>query len=415
MSEVPDLLVPGFSDGCSVNLIREDGVVEQVAVAHPNPQRAEQARELHERAPIHIHDESALARVLRSGNPVLVRSEDELAAGLANEPERLRLFLEAGVTSAIIVPMPAAGRMVGALTFVNQRGSRRFDGDDLELAVELARRVGLALENARLAEERVRVADALQRELLPPSLPSIPGWELATMYEPAGEVNEVGGDFYEVFRVRDGWAVLLGDVSGRGAVAASLTAEARHTIRTAGMLDGDPRTGLHVLDANLRSREDAALCSVALVVLPDPGPGDPAVELYLAGHPHPLLLRNGGAQPIGEPGPLLGVIDDAEWEGFAIPIAPGDQLILYTDGVIEARGRTRERFGTERLCRGVAGSANPDAVVEHVRRELDLFGAGDRQDDAALVALRFAGYRSSEPEPLELGAARTASSTSAAS
>jgi serine phosphatase RsbU (regulator of sigma subunit) len=412
---VPDLLVPGFSDGCSVNLVREDGLVEQVAVAHPEPKRAEQARELRERAPIHIDDASAMARALRTGEPILVSDAEEIAAGLANEPERLRLFREAAVNSVIIAPMSAAGRIVGALTFVTQQGSRRFDHDDLELSVELARRVGLALENARLAEERVRVADALQRELLPPSLPAIPGWEVATMYEPAGEVNEVGGDFYEVFRVRNGWAVLLGDVSGRGAAAASLTAEARHTIRTAGALDGDPRTGLQVLDTNLRNRDDAALCSVALVVLPDPDASPPVVELYLAGHPHPLLLRDGGARPVGEPGPLLGVIPNAQWEGLTIPIEPGDQIVLYTDGVIEARGRTRERFGTERLRRGIAGSADPQDVVQHVRRELDLFGAGARQDDAALVALRFTGYRALEPEPLEPGAARTASSTSAAS
>ena len=126
-------------------------------------------------------------------------------------------------------------------SFVNHEGSRAFDDDDLAIAVELARRAALAIENARLAEERARVADALQRELLPPSLPRMPGWEVATMYEPAGEINEVGGDFYEVFPVEDGWAVVLGDVSGKGAAAAALTAEARHTIRTAGVLSDDPR------------------------------------------------------------------------------------------------------------------------------------------------------------------------------
>ena len=415
LREVPPLLVPEFADGCSVNLARDDGLIEQVAVAHPNLDQAKLARELREREPIRVDDESSMARVLRTGEPVLIRDDQELALGLANESERLRVFREAGVVSLIVVPMPVGGRMVGALTFVNQVGSRRFDDDDLVLAVELGRRVALALESARLAEERTRVADALQRELLPPSLPSIPGWEVATMYEPAGEVNEVGGDFYEVFRVRDGWAVLLGDVSGRGASAASLTAEARHTIRTAGTLDGDPRTGLHVLDANLRGRDDAALCSVALAVLPDPGSGDASVKLYLAGHPHPLLLRGGDAQPVGEPGPLLGVVEDAQWTAVTLRVAPGDQLVLYTDGVIEARGRTQERFGTERLRRGVAASPDPDTVVQHVRRELDLFGAGARQDDAAVVALRFTGYRPLEPAPLEPGAARTASSTSAAS
>ncbi|HEX2128969.1 MAG TPA: SpoIIE family protein phosphatase [Solirubrobacterales bacterium] len=415
LREVPPLLVPEFADGCSVNLARDNGLVEQVAVAHPDLEQARAASELRQREPVRVDDSTAMARVLRTGEPVLIRDEEDLERGLAGESGRLRAFRDAGVVSLIIAPMPVGGRIVGALTFVNQVGSRRFDDDDLDLALELARRVAMALENARLAEERVRVADALQRELLPPSLPSIPGWEVATMYEPAGEVNEVGGDFYEVFRVRDGWAVLLGDVSGRGAVAASLTAEARHTIRTAGTLDGDPRTGLHVLDANLRDRDDAALCSVALVVLPDPGPADAAVELYLAGHPHPLLIRKGGAQLVGEPGPLLGVIDDADWRASRVRIEPGDQIVLYTDGVIEARGRTRERFGTERLRRGVAPSVSPHSVIERVRRELDLFGVAARQDDAALVALRFTGYEPFRSAPFEPGVARTASSTSAAS
>jgi len=411
LREVPPLLVPEFADGCSVNLVQEDSFVEQVAVAHPDVERAQAARELRARAPVKLDDDSAMARVLRTGEAVLVRDEEDLARGLANESERLQAFRQAGVTSLIIVPMPVGGRNVGALTFVNQVGSRRFDDEDLELALEVARRVALAIETARIAEERTRVADALQRELLPPSLPEIPGWEVATMYEPAGEVNEVGGDFYEVFRVRDGWAVLLGDVSGRGAVAASLTAEARHTIRTAAALDGHPCTGLRVLDANLRGRDDAALCSAALAVIPDPGRAEPRIDLYLAGHPHPLLLRNGGARPVGNPGPLLGVLEGASWDAYAIPIEPGDQLVLYTDGVIEARGRDQERFGAERLREGVAGTPSPQGVVQRVRTALDRFGAEARQDDAAVVALRFTGYR-----PFEAAAgARTASSTSAAS
>ena len=93
------------------------------------------------------------------------------------------------------------------------------------------------------------------------------------MYEPAGEVNDVGGDFYEVFKVEGGWAVVLGDVSGKGAAAAALTAEARHTIRTAGALAPDPVEGLRLLDRNLRGRDDVALCSVAMVVLPEPDVG----------------------------------------------------------------------------------------------------------------------------------------------
>jgi phosphoserine phosphatase RsbU/P len=284
--------------------------------------------------------------------------------------------------------MLAGGAVAGALSFLNHEGSRIFDADDLELAVEVARRAALAIENARIADERARVADALQRELLPPSLPRMPGWEVATMYEPAGEINEVGGDFYEVFKVKDGWAVVLGDVSGKGAAAAALTAEARHTIRTAGSLSGDPCRGLYLLDENLRGRDDAALCSVALLILPDAETESSQVTVYLAGHPHPLLLRDGGAETVGDPGPLLGVVEEPVWPPATVAVEPGDQLVLYTDGVIEARGPNGERFGTQRLREGLAGCESPELAVDRVRSALASFGARARQDDAALVAIR---------------------------
>jgi len=208
------------------------------------------------------------------------------------------------------------------------------------------------------------------------------------MYEPAGEVNEVGGDFYEVFRVADGWAVVLGDVSGKGAAAAAVTAEARHTIRTAGTLAADPVAGLHLLDEALRGRDDVALCSVAMVVLPDASAATTEVFVYLAGHPHPILLHDGRADAVGEPGPLLGVVEDPSWVPTPVTIGPGDQLVLYTDGVIEARGEGRERFGSERLRDRLAGCATPELAVERVRGALMDFGARARDDDAALVAIR---------------------------
>jgi sigma-B regulation protein RsbU (phosphoserine phosphatase) len=230
----------------------------------------------------------------------------------------------------------------------------------------------------------------------------MPGWELATMYEPAGELNDVGGDFYEVFEVRDGWAVVLGDVSGKGAAAAAVTAEARHTIRTAGAVAADPVEGLRVLDRNLRGREDVALCSVVMLVLPKQGAADGRTLVYSAGHPHPLLVRDGRALPVGTPGPLLGVVDNPVWNPVELEIEPGDQLVLYTDGVIEARGERGERFGAERLQRGLDGSESPDHVVERVRVALNRFGAA-RDDDAALVALR----RTGGDEPIAGDAATT--------
>ena len=407
---VPELLVPEFADWCSIEMPRDDGQVERVAIAHRDPVMLAKARELRRRFPIYVDSESPISTVLRTGEPLLIEVGESDLRESASGDQQLEALREAQIAAAIIVPMAAAGRTVGVLNFVNHVGARVFDAEDLRVATELARRAALAIENARLADERARVTDALQRELLPPSLPRMPGWDVATMYEPAGELNEVGGDFYEVFRVNGGWAVVLGDVSGKGAVAAAVTAEARHTIRTAGALSADPVEGLALLDRNLRGRDDVALCSVVMLVLPDAESGRSEVLVYLAGHPHPMLVRAGHATPVGDPGPLLGVVDEPEWRPVAVAIEPGDQLILYTDGVIEARGESGERFGTERLRRGLDGCEAPELAVARVRGALSRFGARARDDDAALVAIRRSGPDGGLGEPV-VAAAADASAT----
>jgi PAS domain S-box-containing protein len=390
LASVAELLVPEFTDYCGVSVPREDGVIEQVAVAHADPEKAEAARELRRRYPAHVDDEAGFAEVLRTGEAQLVDMPDELLQRVAQDPEHLRLMRESGVGSVMIVPMAAGGAVFGALGLVNEPESRTFDSEDLELAVEIARRVGVAIENARLARERTRVAVTLQRELLPPNVPKMPGWEVSTMYRPAGEVEEVGGDFYEAFAVEGGWALLLGDVSGRGAQAASLTAEARHTIRTAIMLPSDPTAGLRLLDERLRERGDAALCSAAVLILSGEEAGEALATLYLAGHPRPLLLRDGEAHEVGRPGPILGVSEAAAWAPESVTLRPSDQLVIYTDGVIEAKAEDGERFGGERLRHGLAGCERPAAVIAYVEGALAAF-AGEADDDAAVVAVQRSG------------------------
>ena len=180
----------------------------------------ERAERLRERYPVFVDDDAPVGHVMRTG----------VAQRFDLTEEQLRHRHRRGSSRGAASARDSLRRdraderrrpVVGALVFVNHEGSRAFDDEDLAVAVELAQRAALAIENARLAEERTRVADALQRELLPPSLPRMPGWQVATMYEPAGEINQVGGDFYEVFPVEDGWAVVLGDVSGKGAAAAA--------------------------------------------------------------------------------------------------------------------------------------------------------------------------------------------------
>ena len=212
------------------------------------------------------------------------------------------------------------------------------------------------MENARLAGEQAEVARALQHGLRPPELPAMRGFELATMYRPAGEVNEVGGDFYEAFEIEGGWMLAIGDVVGRGAPAASVTALARYTIRTAGQLTGDPRLAASMLDESLKQRTDLLLCSAIVLVLPDTDDDPVRASLLVAGHPLPLLVRAGKVEAVGQPGPLVGTLERPRWEVTPVELSRGDQLVLYTDGVTEARAGG-DRFGEDRLRASLSGAA----------------------------------------------------------
>ena len=345
--------------------------------------------------------EYAQRLLARAGELLATSSDpDALLSGLADlmtpEFSDSCIHVEPGVTppppgddsrSVIVAPMNVGDQSFGALVFANGPEGREFDADDEALALELARRAAATLEVGRQAAERAEIARVLQEGLKPPALPHMPGWETAAIYLPAGELNAVGGDFYDAFEVADGWMVTVGDVVGRGAAAASLTALARHTIRTAGLLTGDPRRALELLDAELRDRGETALCTAAIMVLPRE-PEDPAgVTFVSAGHPLPLLLRDGEVEEVGTPGPLLGAFEGASWQPEKLMLEPGDQLVLFTDGVTEARGR-QDRFGEGRLRAELAGAEGPLAAVRRITRALDGFLGGEADDDVAVVAVR---------------------------
>jgi PAS domain S-box-containing protein len=374
---VARVAVPQFADWCSVNIPDQTGILQQAAVAHSDPERVDLARRSSEGYPVNLDD-----------GPRLMRS--------------------AGLGSAVAVPMSAGAKIVGVLVFGNDPGSRPFNQGDLTIAIEIAGRAGIAVENARLAGEQADVARVLQRGLRPARLPAMRGFEVATMYRPAGEVNEVGGDFYEAFEIEGGWMLAIGDVMGRGAAAASMTALARYTIRTAGKLTGDPRSAALMLDESLKQGMELSLCSAILLVLPDSDRDPARASLLVAGHPLPLLVRAGEVSPVGQPGPLLGAPDQPHWEVTALELSRGDQLVLYTDGVTEARGE-RERFGEERLCASLSAVTDPSQTVAQIESALDSFLVGPPQDDAALLAV----LRPGTPLPVTPSRSRAGAAASA--
>jgi serine phosphatase RsbU (regulator of sigma subunit) len=360
-------------------------LLEQVAIAHSDPGMSELAQDYARRWPAHVTDSSGGAEILRSGRPILIPEvTEEMWEQAPVEPEQLEALGKLGLKSVLGVPMATPERAVGVLSFVNAESRRRFTQADLELALELGRRAATAIENARLYTQLEQVATTLQRSLLPPDLPDVPGWSFRSLYMPAGGETDVGGDFYDVFPTAAGWMAVMGDVVGRGPAAASLTAMGRYTLRTAGSLVGTPTMGLARLNENLRQRGEMALCTAAVVLLRDSG--DEAT-VVCAGHPLPYLIRNGEVQAVGRTGPLLGAFDHGHWLPASLEIHPGDILVLYTDGVVDARG-SESRFGDERLEAALAGTTSAGEAVERIRNALHEFAGAEQEDDIAVLAMQ---------------------------
>lgn len=246
-----------------------------------------------------------------------------------------------------------------------------------------------AKEQAEAAESRARrLVDSLQRTLVPPTPPRIPDLELATAYRPAGGGSEVGGDFYDVFPVgHDDWIVVLGDVCGKGVEAAAVTALVRHTVRALAALVESPAEVVAGLDEVLSNDPSGRFCTLVLMRLRRDPDGWTAT-VVVGGHPPPYLLRAGeDVQELGDRSPLVGVLDHPQFHDSSLSLHPGDVLVLYTDGVTEARQHA-ELYGEERLRDLLSRTpAHAATVVPAVVGAALDFQLGDATDDIAVVAI----------------------------
>jgi serine phosphatase RsbU (regulator of sigma subunit) len=351
---VSRLAVSYLCDWCTVNMVEPNGAITRATVAHVDPDKENLIVELHNS---HPHDHGALTdvpRVLRSGEPELYAEIDrQLLEDTATSPEYLRIVTELGMQSCMIVPLMAHGETLGVATLVSSNSDRRYDHADLEIAGELARRAALQLYNARLFqavdESRAKFANMariLQRSLLPPELPTMPGLDVAALYRPATDTLEVGGDFYDLFETGDGdWGVVMGDVQGHGAAAAATTALARYTLRANAMRLARPVHVLYQVNKALLAHSEDRFLSAAFAKV---GLGKGAdVTISCAGHPKPMVIRHEGrVESAGGDGMLLGLFAAPDLAEQTIELEPADAIVFYTDGITEA-GAPRNMLGEE--------------------------------------------------------------------
>lgn len=345
-------------------------------------------------------DPGLCASAILRGEPYVVTDTVTDARALANPLVQghpgVRFYAAAPITTS-------DGQRLGTVNVLDTRPRRPTDAqldalqdlaalvmDELELRLSAIRTV--TAERDRRAEAE-RLARTLQRTLLPPALPTVPGLQAAAAYHTAS-AQEVGGDFYDLFPLNDGrWAFFLGDVCGKGADAAALTSLTRYTLRAAAIYDPDPCAALANLDTVLKGEYQGGsprYCTAVFGALEPLADGSFDITLAGGGHPSALALRaDGSVQPISTTGgQLIGMLPEPRFVQTTTRLLPGDGLLLYTDGLTEARTPDGAMLGEEGLMRHLAtvGALTADDLLGSVEALLSRLGDGV-SDDTALLAL----------------------------
>jgi PAS domain S-box-containing protein len=392
MRTIARTAVPKLAELCVIDLLRDDGSIGDSVVAALDERTQSRLEELRARQPLDIEGTHPVARALRAREPVVIHdlTDPDTLEGVAQSDEHLRLIREAGYQSAVVMTLAARGRLLGALSFLRVRDGCHYDPDHLPLMQELANRAALALDNANLYAERVRVARTLQQSLLPAALPAVHGVQLAFVYHPASEGSEVGGDFYDVFEAPSGCWLVVGDVCGKGTEAAALTALVRHSVRALAFSQSSPARVLRSVNEVMLSHELGGRFATAILARLYLSQRPACAIIASAGHPPPLLLGADGS--ISQPpasGTLLGVLRQMRSPEIEVELTPGTTLVLYTDGLTDA-GAPEHELSIEELACDLADHADssPAELVNRLEHLALARGPRPLRDDIAIVAAR---------------------------
>ena len=365
LEHIAHLGIPDIADWCQIDLVEPDGKIETVAVAHGDEHFNALLRPLLNLENFDRAASMGIPQVIKSG---VAQSKSSMLIDAASSAVATEIYRGIGVNSAISIPLKIGQRIIGAITFVYSESGRLYADEDLDVAIQVADRAALAIENARLFEREHRSSMAFQNAALPKNLPRIHGIALSGFYQAAKAEALVGGDWYDAFRLYDGRLVVsIGDVMGSGLNAAVTMMAVRQAIRGAAQIYPDPVTVLDAADRALRVDQPDSMVTAFIGVL------DPLTLVFTyasAGHP-PAFLRDGDNRvlEISGSGLPLGIRTAHRSEhAHEMTITAPAMLVLYTDGLTEA---TRDMLEGERLLRAVLenddilGSENPAASIAH--------------------------------------------------
>ena len=387
---IVETAVPEIAELCVLDFVRRDGWIGDSIVAAVDPGATTTLEEIRRRSPLDPRGEHPVAQVVRKGRPMVWRdlTAPKAMGEVVQSEEHRRLIEETRYQSAAVAPLIARGSTLGAISFLHASSDLRYEAGDLELIVELADRAALALDNARLYEERGRIAASLQRGLRPPEPPYVEGLDISVCFEAFGEEMEIGGDVYDILPTDDGCWVMIGDVAGKGGAAAAVSVALRHSMRGLARQIETPCELLAQLNEILLERPSLNDFATAMLLRLRRGDGHWSFELAVAGHPPAIHVTREGPIQLGG-GTLLGA-----WMGATVPhhegeLRPGETLVLTTDGWFEA-GPPETHVSPEELARLAHSLAELELaeMTEALRRDAIERSGGPLRDDMVVMAMR---------------------------
>ena len=387
---IVETAVPELAELCVLDFVRRDGWIGDSVVGAAEPEAGRVLEGIRRKAPLDPRGEHPVAQVLRAGRAMVWRdlTSPAVMAEIVQSEEHKRLIEETRYQSAAVAPLIARGTTLGAISFLHARTDMRYEAIDLQLLGELADRAAMALDNARLYEERDRIAQNLQRGLRPPEPPFVPGLDIAVTFDAYGEGMEIGGDLYDVLPTDDGCWIMVGDVTGKGSVAAGVSVALRHSMRGLARQIDQPGELLAQLNEMLLEGDSLNDFATALLLRLRREGSDWELSLAAAGHPPAIHVTGDGPVRLGG-GAVLGAWADAPLPVHEATLRPGETLVLATDGWFEA-GPPETHVAPEELGRLAHSFADLELseMTECLRQDAIVRSGGKLRDDLVLLAIR---------------------------